>query len=248
MISDFISGITKYFDSLRLIRSMGLTKYFLYSGLIGLTIILFLFGLIALSYDYLSSLLIGIIPFKFAFLDYITDTLSAAVLGLLFFIVYKHLVLIFTAPVMSRLSEKVERNLRGAAMADYRQPSILSELWRGLRIALRNFVREIFYSIVLLLGSLIPGFALLGGPGVFLVQSYYAGFGNYDFWAERHFTFKGTVDFLGDHKGMVTANGLVFLLLLAIPIAGVFIAPPLATVASTWQATEKMYSITEDML
>jgi CysZ protein len=248
MISDFVSGISKYFDSLRLIRSMGLTKYFIYSGLIGLVIILFLAGTIALSYDYLSGLLISIIPFDFGFLDYITDTLSAAVLGLVFFVIYKYLVLIFTAPVMSRLSEKVERNLRGYNMDEYTHPSVLSELWRGLRIALRNFIREIFYTILLMIGSIIPGLAVLGGPGIFLIQSYYAGFGNYDFWAERHFTFRGTIDFMGDHKGMVAANGLIFLLLLSIPIVGVFIAPPLATVASTWHATEKMYPDEVDIL
>lgn len=241
MISDFLDGFRYYGGSFALIRRMRLTRYILYSGLIGLVISAILISIIYWSYDFLSSLLINIIPFKFDFLEYITDTLSAGLLGLIFFILFKHLVLIFTAPVMSRMSEEVERNLRGESMETYYHPSILAEIVRGLRIAVRNFLREIFYTVLLFLASLFPGLGLLSGPGIFLLQSYYAGFGNFDFWAERHFTFKGTVDFMGDHKGMVTANGLVFLLILSVPILGVFIAPPLATVASTWHATEKFY-------
>ena len=80
---------------------------------------------------------------------------------------------------------------------------------------------------------------------MFLIQGFYAGFGNYDLWAERHFTYKGTIEFMSGNKIRVATNGSVFILLLAIPIVGAIIAPPLATAASTMHALESEDSLSE---
>ena len=91
--------------------------------------------------------------------------------------------------------------------------------------------------------SFFPVLGWVGSPFLFLIQGFYAGFGNYDLWAERHFTYRGTIDFVRDNKIRVSSNGMVFLLILAIPLLGAIIAPPLATAASTMHALES-----EDMI
>lgn len=240
MISDFIKGVLKYIDALGLMQRWGLMHYFFYSGMIGLVIMAALVVLITLTYTVLSSLLVSVIPWDIGFLPKVTDFLSAAFLSVFFFILFKHLMLIFTSPLMSILSEKVELKLEGSDAHYYRNKSIASEIVRGLRISVRNIIRELFYTLLLLIIGLIPVFTIFSTPGLILVQGFYAGFGNYDFWAERHFTYRGTVDFVRDHKPMVAANGVIFLVLLAIPLVGVFIAPPLATVAATIHAHEKI--------
>jgi CysZ protein len=165
----------------------------------------------------------------------IADFLSGALLSLFFLIIFKHLILIFTAPLMSRLSKEIESHY---CNANHAEGNILTDLLRGIRIALRNILRELLLTALVLLLALIPVFGWISSPFLLLIQGYYAGFGNYDLWAERHFTYKGTVDYMKDHKLMLTVNGSVFLLLLAIPILGPIIAPPLATAAATMHAME----------
>lgn len=221
-----------------MIKNVAGLRYFLYSGLVGIIILITMYYLTSSTYDRLSQVIDNLIPIKFDFLSKVTDVLSIGAISILFFMIYKHLVLIFTAPLMSKLSEKIENYItQGNHISE---TSFISEILRGIRIAIRNIVREIALTIVIIIFSLFPLFGVLSSPLIFLVQGYYAGFGNYDFWAERHFTYKGTVDFMKDHKGMVTANGLFFILLLAIPILGAIIAPPLATAAGTMHAIEKM--------
>ncbi len=74
---------------------------------------------------------------------------------------------------------------------------------------------------------------------IIISQAYFAGFGNIDFWAERHYDYRNTVKYMSDNKGVCIGNGLPYLFLLAIPVLGVFIAPPLATIAGTLHAHSK---------
>ncbi len=238
MIKDFIQGVLNYFEAIRLVSRLSLGRYFLYSGMIGLTIFFVMFVVVKSSYDSLSKVLDGVIPWDVSFMSTLTDILSVGFISVVFFIIFKHLVLIFTAPVMSILSEKVELEMANSNLDPYRNKSVIRELARGLRISTRNLIRELSITVFLFILGLFPVFAIGVGPLVFLVQSYYAGFGNYDFWAERHFDYRGTLDYMSGHKSKVTANGLIFLLMLSIPILGVIIAPPLATIAATVHGSE----------
>ena len=136
---------------------------------------------------------------------------------------------------MSRLSEEIESHYSNE---DYAAGNLLTDFLRGMRIALRNIIRELFYTAIVLLLALIPLLGWISSPFLIAIQGYYAGFGNFDLWAERHFTYKGTVDYMKDHKLMLTVNGSIFLLLLSIPIVGPIIAPPFATAAATMHAME----------
>jgi CysZ protein len=61
-----------------------------------------------------------------------------------------------------------------------------------------------------------------------------------DFTLERHFDIKGSVRFVKDFKGLAIGNGIPFILMLMIPVAGVFFAPSLVTVAATIEIVERL--------
>jgi CysZ protein len=117
----------------------------------------------------------------------------------------------------------------------------MRELVRGIRVSLRNILRELLLTlIVLVISGLLPFLAIFGGPVIFAIQAYYAGFGNMDFTLERHLGVRGSVRFVRNHKGLAIGNGAVFVLLLMIPVVGLFLAPGLSTVASTIRTIEHL--------
>ncbi len=231
-----------YRNAVSYIKTIGGLKYFAYSGVIGLIIFMFMFTVVRSYYDSLSDYILGFISIESSLLGSVTDFISGAFMGFIFFILFKYVVLICTAPLMSRLSEDLERHY---SAVEVQRGNLFSDLVRSIRITLRNIFREIFLSILIFLISLFPVIGWISSPFLFLIQGFYAGFGNYDLWAERHYTYKGTIDFMRGNKIRVSSNGLVFLLLLAIPIIGAIIAPPLATAASTIHALEAEETLSE---
>jgi len=104
-------------------------------------------------------------------------------------IVYKHLVIILVSPFMSPLSQKIEEQLHGhqGHYEGFQMSRALKELWRGLRMALRNIIRELLFVIPLFFLSFIPAIGVVTTVLIFLIQAFYAGFGNMDYTLERHF-------------------------------------------------------------
>lgn len=240
MVRDFIIGATKYLEAFSIARRYRLMRYFFYSGLVGLLVLGVMAGIAYSFSDNLASWLDGLISWDIPYLDSVLTWVSGGIISLLFFILYKHLILIATAPIMSALSWQVEKHLVGAYNVDDRTKvsTVVKEVLRGAQVASRNVIRELGYTVLLLLASLVPGGAIITTPMIFLVQGFYAGFGNHDFWAERHLSYGETVRYMRAHKPMLTGNGLVFLAIIAIPFVGVILGPPLATIAATSHAVD----------
>ena len=74
---------------------------------------------------------------------------------------------------------------------------------------------------------------------IFLVQAYYAGFGNIDFFIERRFGIRESRRFVSKNKGIAIGNGAVFLTLFLVPILGAFFAPTICTISSTLSSLER---------
>ena len=239
MIQPFLKSIFAYVGALRFIVSRGLWKYLIWSGLIGLGIF---FGLMSIMKVWVNPFLVNVVegwvPWDFDWIGTATEWLSIALSSVLFISIFKYLMIIATAPIMSVLSERVEREITGQDLERSFIMNVIPDLIRSFRIVMRSLVRELLVVGLLLLLGLFPVFSLISAVLIFLVQGYYAGFGNFDYWAERHFTYRRTILELRSRKALLTGNGIVYVLILAVPIAGAFFAPPLATVAATMNAVD----------
>jgi len=241
MIVDIVKGLFRYIEAFSYISKMKLGRYFFYSGLIGLAVMAGMAGAVYFLAPILSKLLSGWadLDLDFGWFDGVTGVLSYLASSVFFLLVFKYLMLIFTAPLMSKLSEEVELYLSGDPKRELSIYNTIGEILRGARISLRNVTREIGLTVLLFLIGLFPVVGVIAAPLLLMVQGYYAGFGNLDFWAERHYDYRNTIKYMSINKGMCIGNGLPYILLLAIPIIGVFLAPPLATIAGTLHAESK---------
>jgi CysZ protein len=88
-------------------------------------------------------------------------------------------------------------------------------------------------SFILMILGLFPLFSPISGIMIFLIQSYYAGFGSMDYTMERHLDVKHSIRFIHQNRGLTLGIGIVFMLILMIPVLGILLVLPLSTVAGT---------------
>ncbi|NER19080.1 EI24 domain-containing protein [Spongiivirga citrea] len=242
MFKDIKSSISAYGKALALIKKLKLYKYF-----IAPVIISIITGGLILTLSYLLSETIGDWIARVWVFDFGAETVSTIshiIGGLLVFalglILFKHIVMALSAPFMSPVSEKIEKHMTGEVYVDNSAKGISKSLARAIRVNVRNLFMEFLFVIPLVLLSFIPVIGLVFSFLVFLVQAYYAGFGCMDYTLERHYNYKESVQFVRKNRGLAYGNGAVFMLMLLIPIVGVFIVLPLSTVASTTETVKRL--------
>lgn len=241
MIADLIEGALSYLKALGVLRKYNLMGYLISAGIGGLLIGVIAIWLIYAYYDNIGGFLFGLWPFEWgsSWMDAVAEGLSVVMMVLIFLLIYKYLIFILLAPLMSLVSQRIERHMMGDIGES--GMNVLGEFIRGLRITLRNIVREIGFTLVLLIVSLIlPFLSWLTGALILAIQAYYAGFGNMDYTLERYYDTKGSVDFISRHRGFAVGNGIVFILLLPIPLLGMFLAPFLGAVGASIGTIERL--------
>ncbi len=236
MISDFLFGFQAYFRAFRFIALHRLWSYAIIPGLISILIGAGIISVFYFSFDNISFWLSDVYPFEFGkailtkFAAFVASVLGAA--GSLF--LYKYLIVVIASPFMSLLSEKVEFILNPLhEEKSFNLARAIKELVRGLSIAIRNIVRELLFTLGLIIIGFFPVVGVISVPMIFLIQAYYAGFGNMDFYYERFYNIKETVREVRKNQFVAIGNGTFFLLLLMIPVVGLFLAPSLGCVAAT---------------
>ncbi len=242
MFKDFFAGLGAYAKAFGMISKLGLWAY----ALAPMLLTLILMGIIGFSAyglsDDLGNFLISWWSWDWG--SEVINNLGSWLGGILIFILgilsLKYLVLIIAAPFMSLLSEKIEAKLTGrVSTQSFSAGKAVKDMIRGLRLALRNITREIFITLFLLILGLIPIFTWLSPILIFIVQAYYAGFGNADYTLERHFNLKQSIRFAKQHRGLMIGNGTPFMLLLMTGIGFLF-APVLSTVAATLESLKRL--------
>ncbi|WP_237275339.1 EI24 domain-containing protein [Tenacibaculum ovolyticum] len=241
MIKNIIKGIKAYFGAFQLISKLKLWKYFIIpitiSVLTSTLIIILAYSLSDNVGHYVSSF------WKWEFGKSAFEMVSTFFSGLLIVVIglvlYKHIVMALSAPFMSPVSEKIEAHLR-EGNHEHRKTSFNEQLIRGIRINVRNLLRELFLTIPILLIGIIPVIGILSTVLLFLMQAYYAGFGNMDYTLERHFKYKESIQFVKSNKGLAIGNGIVFMLFLLIPIIGVILVLPLSVTAATTETIKNI--------
>ncbi|MBK6952502.1 MAG: EI24 domain-containing protein [Crocinitomicaceae bacterium] len=242
-LKDFSSSIKAYGQAFELAGKLKLWKYFFIPAIIGL----FVGILIMIAAWYLSEPIgqkIGSYwPFDFwkeAMMSF-SIFLGGVFVILIGAIIFKHAVMAFSAPFMTPVSEKIEMHITGKSLdqtdtsAEY-----IAALVRGIRINLRNLIIEMLITLPLIILSIIPLINIFTTFMLIYVQAYFAGFGNMDYTLERYCNYSETKIFVRNNKGIAVGNGLIFHLLLAIPVVGIMLALPLSTIAATTETLKKL--------
>ena len=63
-----------------------------------------------------------------------------------------------------------------------------------------------------------------------------------DYTLERYFPYKRSVEYVRAHRGIAIGNGIVFMLILLIPIVGILIVLPLSAVAATITTLRELHT------
>lgn len=243
MIQNIIKGIKAYLGAFGLINKLKLWKYFTIPILISLLTAI-LIGVLAYGLsDNIGHYIANFWKWEFGktTFELISTFISGLLIVVLGLLLYKHIVMALSAPFMSPVSEKIEAHFHGDNFK-HRNTTFQEQLIRGIRINVRNLLKEILITIPVLLLSIIPVIGFFTTILLFLVQAYYAGFGNMDYTLERHFKYKESIHFVNKNKGLAIGNGIVFMLFLLIPILGVILVLPLSVTAATTETIKQIHS------
>lgn len=227
-MSGLFAGIFAYFNAIDYVRRLKLWNYFLIPAVV--TVLL---GVTILGAAWNVSDEVGQWLFYWIGWEWARDVLGAVFILAAGLIVFRQLVMALAAPFMSPMSETIEMDIRGQQnKVKFSTTQFVKDLIRGLTIAVRNIFIELTLTLILTLLGFIPGLTLVVPVLIFLLQSYYAGFGNMDYTLERHFNVKESVQFVKKHWGVALGNGAIFILILLTGIGFLF-AIPLGAAAAT---------------
>jgi len=241
MITQFLKGFSSYSHALTFISKHGLYGHFMTSGLISLIIGTIIIYTGYSASDDIAGYLSSWYPFDWGsgVLETVTTTLSGLLIIVFGFWIFKYILLICISPFMGPLSSKVEMLANpNAESSKFSLAQMSYEMIRGVRIASRNVTREILLTIVILILGLIPIFSIPATILLILVQAYYLGFAHFDYFLERRASVSESVRYVRGHRWQAIGSGSGFLLLLLIPILGLFLAPVLGTVGATLVALD----------
>lgn len=251
-LKDVQIGFSSYGKAVSFIFRHRMAWFFLLPILLNLLLLIFGYEMISSLSSYFINVLQSSIEssnWDFFGADFLTGTLSILIwivlrifLFLLFAFIGGYIVLILMSPILAFISEKTEKIIQ---KHDYPFSflQLLKDVWRGILIALRNFMLEIAAILLLFLLSFIPVIGTLSFPILFLVSAYYYGFSFIDYTSERRkLKIKASVAFVRQNRGLAITNGALFAASLLIPFIGLSLAgffAIISTVAATISVIEK---------
>ncbi len=242
MLKNILKGIKAYGSSFALISKLKLWKYFFIPILISV-ITAFVIGFLAYEFsDTIGGYIAKMWVWEWGKEIFVTfsNFIGAVLIVVIGLLLYKHIVMALAAPFMSPVSEKIEAHLTGVPAHSHTNTSFSEQLWRGIRINVRNLVKEILFTIPIMLLGFIPVIGIVSTILLFLMQAYYAGFGNMDYTLERHLKYKDSIQFVENNRGIAIGNGIVFILFLFIPVVGIILVLPLSVTAATVKTVEAL--------
>lgn len=240
----FIKGISAYLSVFGLISRHRLGLFLILPGLIGMLLgVGIVYGAWNASDD-LGGLVSGLYPENWwggNIVNGVADFFGGIIVLVVGVLLFKYLLLIVVSPLMSILSEKVEKGISPSFQnRPFSIGRLMREMGRALKLNFRNILREVGLTILLTLLSFSGILAPITTVLLFFVGAYYGGFGILDYVMERHFSYKNSIAYVHQNKGLALGIGTVFMLILLIPFVGFFFAPTFATIAATKRVVESL--------
>jgi CysZ protein len=169
-------------------------------------------------------------------LSLIHGVLMVIVRATIFFLylkIYRYLILLTMAPLFASISTKIQTIATGQKRKTCTK-TYLVDCSRGIQIALRNFLIEATLSTTIIVVSFIIAWLIPLAPVLILMlESWYVGYSFADY-RNEHFALskKESRKQMWTYPGLVLGNGLMFNILILIPIIGLLFAPVFALVSS----------------
>lgn len=215
---DLILGYKSYIDAIKFIKVHKLWYYFIFPVLLFLCIYYLGFVFQGLKHDIKIDDETGWI--YRLWLMFLRSLYSF--LAVIMFSFMRYVLIILLSPVLSIVSERVERILTGNKYK-FNFKQLIKDIKRAINLAIRNIVWElgIVYSIILIysifswmigLSDAVDDF-VTGGIAM-VVAFYYYGFGFIDYLMERmRMNLQESVKFVRQRRGFAVALGSVFTLI-----------------------------------
>lgn len=167
-------------------------------------------------------------------IEWLVRIMVFAMAFLVYGLTYKILILTILSPFHALLAEKVQEKLSGKTSPPFSPAQLWHDIWRGVRIALGNSIREWLITIPLgLLGLIIPFISPLTTAVIILTQAYFYGFSMIDYHHEcLRISAQDSRHWIWQHRATTAGIGLGFYLLMLIPVLGVLLAPSAAVIAA----------------
>lgn len=243
LLQEIIIAIQSFLKAHRFISRHRLWKWIWIPGLVYL--ILFAIGIyffirsahypINLIFEYtgIKDWMQGVEAGWLKFLILFGQIILQVVILLFYFSLFKYFFLIIGSPVFAYLSEKTEAILENKDFP-FNLKRFLLDILRGIRIALRNAFWQTMFFIALFMLSFIPVAGWFMPLLTLFIEFYYLGFSMLDYTNERRGRpVRESIEFINRHKGLAIGNGMIFYLMLSIPVLGWIMAPGYAVIAAT---------------
>lgn len=245
VFKDIVSAIKAYWEAWTIIVDKKLWAYLFIPGLISVFYGL-LVGVSAWYWsDNLKEIVHSIIPSDSdsKVLSKITNGFINVGIASTGVVLYKYIILFLVAPLFASLSRRVEESVAGYSMSlkNESDETTINDFTRSAIFSFKTFTKEVVFTLGFILIGLIPVFGILAGPAIFIVQAMYVGFCAMDFTLNRYFTISGSAGFIRQNLGFTFGVGLIFMLLIMIPVVGLFFAPTLSVAAATLKTAPRVF-------
>lgn len=239
MLKEIVISIQSWGEAHRFIIQHRLWKWVLIPGLIYAALFvtgMYFFGKSAtVVIDYITHILhLGDWSQKFhsnilSFLFTTSGVILWLTLLLFYFSFFKYICLIIGSPIFAYISRKTESIIHSNDVAPG-WSDIKKEAGRSVTIALRNCGWQTVYLVTLILLSLIPLIGWITPLIALLMEAYYYGFSMLDYSLARNNNTKSqSIHFIGRHKGLALANGILFYMMHLL----IIFAPAYAIISAT---------------
>lgn len=235
-------AVHSHLKAINFIRTHKMKKYFILPGLLNIFALLFLIYFTKnMSVEIFEKAgdLVHLEKYKNILFSIIKFSVYL-ILFIVYYLIYKAIILILMAPFLAYISEKTEVYVRGKEFKFSLKENI-DFVMRGIKISLKCFFKEFLLTFLALIMGFLPIIGVVSPLFILAVQSYYIGYSFMDYTLERHhFDYKSSLRFARENKAFLTVSGSLFTLMLIIPIIGIFIAPNISAVSATLGTLEML--------
>jgi CysZ protein len=249
LLKDYIIATGAYGKSHKLIKRRNLWSQLLIPGLIYMFIFLAGFYVFFTTLGnvvnervledtgirkWLDDMDSGFLRFIFSFTSLVVWMVGA----LFYFSLFKYIWLIICSPVLALLSAKAHQWTEGENKNASKE-DILHATFRGVQVALRNFVWQSVYFLAFFVVALFPVVGWVVPFFALLMEAYYMGFSMLDYvMGQNKVGMTETRRYVAERKGLAVGNGAGFYVMLIIPVLGWVMAPAYAMASAAFTVKE----------